>query len=559
MEKRRHAERLVASLRWLAIVLGLAAAREFVPLQHVVVVAAVVACYNGALTFCAADPLRFARHGRKVSLLCRVMDTALITLAVADPGPGNSPVFLLYWFVMVGHGYACANLRSLLAGAGAILLANAAATFFAFHTAGSAAGPGGLIAIRSGIIVLGFLVAAYIAKSRSQDDLVAERGSYLHAILNCGARLTSFRDVHELALYILGAAVTETRASGGELMLVNDESHELECEAFYTVDSPGRDNSAPPDALLRSYANWVVGSGREFLVQTGGKTSEEDEAEDDDCPAIAVPLLWESSGAEDGSSVLGVLIVWGYAGESFGPDAVDILRIFATMAGAAIVNLRLYTNLQKSFLSTLQSLANGLEARDEYTRGHSDRVTQISCVVAAELGVPGENIESLRNAALLHDIGKIGVPDAILRKAGKLTAEEWETMRKHPVVSEEICRPLGLPGDVLFLIEHHQERLDGRGYPAGLAAQDQPMLLRILVVADSFDAMRSRRPYRDRMPQEELVGELNRSAGRTLDPTVVDALKRLLDRGDLDALYEEHDRMIDGVVPLKRTPRPKAA
>ncbi len=559
MEKRRHAERLVASLRWLAIVLGLAAAREFVPLQHVVLVAAVVACYNGALTFCAAEPLRFARHGRKISLLCRLMDAALITLAVAEPGPGNSPVFLLYWFVMVGHGYTCANLRSLLVGAVAILLVNAGATFLALDTSVADPAVAGLVAIRTGIIVFGFFIAAYIAGTRSQDDLASERGSYLHAILDCGARLTSFRNVHELALYILGAAVTQTRASGGELMLVDDESHELECESFYTVDSPERDSSAPPDSLLRSYANWVVGSGREFMVQTGGKVSEEDDAEDDDRPAIAVPLLGESSGAEDGNSVLGVLIVWGYAGEDFGPDTVDILRIFATMAGAAIVNLRLYTNLQKSFLSTLQSLANGLEARDEYTRGHSDRVTHVSCMVAAELGVPGENIDSLRNAALLHDIGKIGVPDAILRKAGKLTAEEWETMRRHPVVSEEICRPLGLPGDVLFLIEHHQERLDGRGYPAGLAAQDQPMLLRILVVADSFDAMRSRRPYRDRMPQEELVSELNRSAGRTLDPTVVDALKRLLDRGDLDALYEDHDRMIEDTVSAKRDPKQKAA
>ncbi|MHB9038789.1 MAG: HD-GYP domain-containing protein, partial [Armatimonadota bacterium] len=229
------------------------------------------------------------------------------------------------------------------------------------------------------------------------------------------------------------------------------------------------------------------------------------------------------------------------------------------IAGAAIVNLRLYTNLQKQFLRTLQSLANGLEARDEYTRGHSERVMQVSCLIAQELQVPSETIDSLRNASLLHDIGKIGVPDAILRKAGKLTVEEWETMRRHPIVSEEICRPLGLSQDILFLIKHHHERLDGKGYPGGIPAQEQPLLQRILVVSDSFDAMRSRRPYRERMPQEELIGELNRSAGRTLDPTVVDALRRLIDRGDLDAVYEEHDRMIDGTVATMRAKRQKAA
>jgi putative nucleotidyltransferase with HDIG domain len=242
-------------------------------------------------------------------------------------------------------------------------------------------------------------------------------------------------------------------------------------------------------------------------------------------------------------SVLGVLVVWSAPGEDFAPDALDILKIFAAIAGAAIVNLKLYTTLQKSFLRTLQSLAASLEARDEYTRGHSERVMKVALMIAEELGVPSESMEVLRSAAELHDIGKIGVPDAILRKAGKLTAEEWETMRRHPIVSEEICRPLGLPDEVLFLIKHHHERIDGKGYPAGLPPEQQPLLQRILVVADSFDAMRSRRPYRDVMSEEELLSELNRSAGRTMDPTVVEALKRLMDRGDLVPIYAEHDRL----------------
>jgi HD-GYP domain-containing protein (c-di-GMP phosphodiesterase class II) len=149
----------------------------------------------------------------------------------------------------------------------------------------------------------------------------------------------------------------------------------------------------------------------------------------------------------------------------------------------------------------------------------------------------------LRNASLLHDIGKIGVADAVLRKAGKLTAEEWEMMRRHPVVSEQICLPLGLPEEVLFLVKHHHERLDSKGYPDGLSDKEQPLLLRILVVADCFDAMRSRRPYRDIMPEEDLRAELNKCAGRTLDPTVVDALIRLMDSGELDPVYEHHDKL----------------
>lgn len=550
MEKRRRAELLIASLRWLVIGFGLAATIDHVRLAHLALILGVVAVYNGLLTYYAAEDGRFIRQGRKLAAAARFADAAIITVVIASCGADGSLAYLLYWFVLVSLGYSNPDLRKLASAGGGILVANAAATLYAFQAAESP-GAYGAVGLRTGVVFFGLLVSAYIAKSRSQDDLASERGAYLHAILNCGARLTSFRNVHELALYVLESAITETRASGGELLLVNDESRELECEAFYTAKGMSDVTVAPPEALLRSYANWVTNSGREFLVQTGGKASEDGAAPSDDRPAIAVPLLWHSSGTDDDSSVLGVLIVWGFPGEQFGDDALDILRIFAAIAGAAIVNLRLYTNLQKSFLSTLQSLANGLEARDEYTRGHSERVMHVSCMLAEELGVPAESIDSLRNAALLHDIGKIGVPDAILRKAGKLTAEEWETMRRHPIVSEEICRPLGLAPEILFLIKHHHERLDSKGYPDGIPATEQPLLQRILVVADSFDAMRSRRPYRDRMPQEELVSELNISAGRTLDPTVVDALRRLMDSGEMDTVYEEHDRAIDGTVMRK--------
>ena len=545
MDKRRRAERLIASLRWLVIMLGFVTAADTMSRALMVGVLGCVAVYNGILVYCLNDPTRFAAWGRKAAIASRGLDTVVISIAVICSGSSGSLAYLLYWFVLVSFGFTCNNLRKLaMAGAG-VLGADAVATFLAFEPLTGAVAALATVGMRSGVVVFGFLVSLYIAKSRSREDLASERGSYLQAILDCGARLTSLRSVHELALYVLESAVNETGTAGGELLLVNDENHSIECEAFYNAGA-GTGQAAPPDSQLRSYANWVMGSQREFLVRTGGKPGEDVAPAKDDRAAIAVPLLGQSaeSNSDGDNSVLGVLIVWSYAGEDFGDDAVDILRIFAAIAGAAIVNLRLYTGLQQSFLRTLQSLAKGLEARDEYTRGHSGRVSQIACLIAEELDLPPESLDALRNASLLHDIGKIGVPDAILRKAGKLTAEEWESMRRHPIVSEEICRPLGLNDEVLFLILHHHERLDGKGYPNALPPQEQPLLQRILVVADSFDAMRSRRPYRDRMPQEELMGELNRNAGRTLDPTVVDAIRRLMDRGDTDIIYEEHDRII---------------
>lgn len=559
MDKKRRAEQLVAVLRWFVIGLGLVAISDGVPRMSLGVMLLFLAAYNGWMTYCTADSGRFASYGRRSGYIAKILDAGVISAAIAMANAYGSYAYLLYWFPLIASGYISTKLQKLLVGGGMILVANGAATFCAFSLAGEARSAVGPIALRSCAVALGFLVAVYIARTRTQDELVSERGAYLQAILNCGARLTSFRDVRELALYALESAVTETGSSGGQLLLLNEETSDLTCEAFYSASSPSQENGVPQDTLLRSYATWVMSSGHEFLVRPGGKPGEVAAAANNEHPAIAVPLLWHSSNSASENSVLGVLIVWGYAGEDFADDVLDILRIFATIAGAAIVNLRLYTNLQRSFLKTLQSLANGLEARDEYTRGHSERVMQVAELVASELGVTSDSIDSLRNASLLHDIGKIGIPDSILRKAGKLTAEEWEQMRRHPLVSEEICRPLGLAADVLFLIKHHHEHLDGNGYPSGLHPQDLPLLQRILVVADSFDAMRSRRPYRDSMPREELVGELSRNAGRTLDPTVVDAVLNLLDSSSLDTVYAEHDSLMDARDQFSKQSRQKAA
>lgn len=550
MEKKRRAERLIAFMRWPVLVIGLAAIADEMSWASRLWLMVVLVVYNSAVTLCLSNNYLFARCARRISDVCRVVDTGAITIALTSCSKSGSPAWLLYWFVLVASGYSSASLRRLLYDSSIVFTANTFATFYAGNVFGWPVGAVGYaLAIRSAGIVLGALVALYVAKIRSQEELASERRSYLQAILDCGTRLTSFRSVHDLAAHVLQSAVTHTGATGGELLLVDEESGKLECEAFYAAGSHSLVGSAPSDSVIRSYANWVVNTGKEFVVRTSTHRGDKDAAPNPESPesdphcAIAVPLQWQSSNGEDKFSVLGVLLVWSAPGEDFAPDALDILKIFAAIAGAAIVNLRLYTNLQKSFLRTLQSLAASLEARDEYTRGHSERVMKVASMIAEELGVPEESIEILRSAAELHDIGKIGVPDAILRKAGKLTAEEWETMRRHPIVSEEICRPLGLPPEVLFLIKHHHERLDGKGYPAGLLPEDQPLLQRILVVADSFDAMRSRRPYRDVMPEDELISELNRSAGRTMDPTVVDALKRLLERGDLAPIYEEHDRL----------------
>ena len=192
-----------------------------------------------------------------------------------------------------------------------------------------------------------------------------------------------------------------------------------------------------------------------------------------------------------------------------------------------------------SFVNSLQVLARTLDAKDPYTQGHSYRVSELCVMIAKKLHIAPEMIDELHNGALLHDIGKIGVPDAVLRKPDRLTDEEFEMMKKHPVIGFEICQPLGLGEGILMLIRNHHEKLDGSGYPDGLKLGELPLLLRIICVADAFDAMSSSRPYRKSMDTQVRNEQLNRFAGTQFDPIIVETLKGLLRNGELDELYKD--------------------
>jgi putative nucleotidyltransferase with HDIG domain len=192
-----------------------------------------------------------------------------------------------------------------------------------------------------------------------------------------------------------------------------------------------------------------------------------------------------------------------------------------------------------TFLTTLESLAKSLEARDTYTRGHSQRVCDLSLLIGESLGLSQEALEELRVGTILHDIGKIGVPDQILNKPGRLDDEEFEIMKSHPVIGYEICKPLMLSEGVLLIIRNHHEKLDGTGYPDGLKGGELPLSLRIVCVADAFDAMSSRRPYRAVMDMHKVLGELAKGAGTQFDSVVVEALKNLLPTESMREIYRE--------------------
>jgi putative nucleotidyltransferase with HDIG domain len=182
---------------------------------------------------------------------------------------------------------------------------------------------------------------------------------------------------------------------------------------------------------------------------------------------------------------------------------------------------RTYARLQRAIFQSLLGLANALEAKDPYTRGHSTRVADLAGQLARRMGLPRAETEAIAQAALLHDLGKIGVPETILRKAGALTEEEWEIMRRHPVVGAQIVAPLEFFDDGAIIVRHHHERVDGSGYPDGLKGEAIPLGARIVAIADVYDALTSRRPYRGRLTHAEAIEILLDERDRALDSQLV--------------------------------------
>ncbi|MEV8016310.1 HD-GYP domain-containing protein [Streptomyces sp. NPDC086554] len=180
--------------------------------------------------------------------------------------------------------------------------------------------------------------------------------------------------------------------------------------------------------------------------------------------------------------------------------------------------------------ATIRALVQAVDIKDRYTRGHSERVGRASVMIARELGMADERVESLRFAGILHDVGKLGVPTRLLRKDGPLTPQERRVIELHPEYGHEMVRGIGFLGEARAAILHHHERIDGSGYPYGLVGRQIPEFARVVAVADAFDAMTSTRSYRRGRPVAAAMAELSRCAGAQFDPAMVDALQRALER-----------------------------
>lgn len=187
-------------------------------------------------------------------------------------------------------------------------------------------------------------------------------------------------------------------------------------------------------------------------------------------------------------------------------------------------------DLQIAYDETLEGWANALDLRDHETENHTRRVVELTIQLAQEMGISGEDLVNVRRGALLHDMGKIGVPDAILTKPGKLTPEEWEVMRQHPVNAFNLLYPISYLRKALDIPYCHHEKWDGSGYPRGLKGEDIPLAARLFAIVDVWDAMTSDRYYRPALSEDETIEYILQNSGKHFDPAVVDLFLKLKNR-----------------------------
>jgi putative nucleotidyltransferase with HDIG domain len=320
---------------------------------------------------------------------------------------------------------------------------------------------------------------------------------------------------------IVGVATELVEAGGASLLVFDNVSNELIVEAkkgnglnWKVGSTIPIDKKAPWKDVMKG-KHLIVNGGRgrrKKMVISGLNKSN---------PSIFIPLKIKDS-------VFGVLNVFDKLnGNKFEQEDIKLLQTLARKASLNIENTVLYESMYTNLISTLQSLVAAIEARDRYTQQHSQRVTRLSVRIAEEMNCSQDEIDTIKFAGILHDIGKISISDSILLKEGKLTPEEMKLIQTHPVIGEKILRPLGLLPAEKAIVRHHHERWDGKGYPDGLAGDKVPLLARILAVADSYDAMTTDRPYRLARNRKKAVDELIRCSGTQFDRKTIEAFKKI--------------------------------
>ncbi len=220
---------------------------------------------------------------------------------------------------------------------------------------------------------------------------------------------------------------------------------------------------------------------------------------------------------------LGIIFLFGNKKTEYSVETVDFISNISNIISVAAYNAQTLNYIEEEHFETISSISEAIEARDTYTRTHGDRLIDYGVLVGREMGLTENEIKNIRYAAAMHDVGKIGIKDSILNKQGRLTEEEYQEIKKHPEIGYNMLKKIKFLSHIANDVLHHQERYDGKGYPAGISGDDIPIVARIIAVVDTFDAMTTDRPYRKALSEDTALEEIKKNSGTQFDPKVVDA------------------------------------
>ncbi|MDO8886081.1 HD domain-containing phosphohydrolase, partial [Candidatus Oleimmundimicrobium sp.] len=342
--------------------------------------------------------------------------------------------------------------------------------------------------------------------------------------------LGSTLELNTLLNFLIGSTAKTMGAEIGSIMLFDKELNEMRI-----VAAKGLDRKIVEKTRLKpgeGIAGWVFEKGEALLLEDVGTDPrfKTHEMRKELRSALSIPLKIKDE-------VIGVINIGSSCPQKFTDDDLRLLSTLSGEAAVSIYNAKLFNELEKLYIETVKAFVEAIEAKDSYTRGHSENVTKYAIMIANKVGFSAKDKTTLKTAALLHDIGKIGVKEDILNKPSSLTEEEYDVDKTHPHLAIQIIGQLPKLKDVVPIIFHHHERYDGNGYLKGLKGEEIPLGARILAVADSFDAMTSARPYRAPLSFQRVVKELKNTAGKQFDPYIVKVFLDVIDELGLEGLF----------------------
>jgi putative nucleotidyltransferase with HDIG domain len=333
-------------------------------------------------------------------------------------------------------------------------------------------------------------------------------------------------DLTHLFKIITEVLVKEFSVDRVSLMLIDEASGTLLIRASHGLSS---DVALEARRKEGEGVSGLVLKHRKPLIISAGKHPDPEvmatiNRENMPASSMSVPLIGKNK-------LFGVLNVSKFSGAPFTTSDLQIALILSSQVVTAMENASLYENLRENYFRTVQALVAAVEAKDPYTRWHSANVAKYAVSVARDMEMNPSQLEEIHIAAILHDMGKIGISELIISKPTGLNQEEFDIMKDHPAHGIRILEPIGFSPAIINAIYQHHERFDGKGYPQGLAGEEITLAARILNVADTIDAMVSERPYRGKISIQAVLLELEREAGRQFDPRVAESARRLIERG----------------------------